>query len=79
MQITSVTIPRRVQILCPECFSYCKSLSSISFEIDSELTHIEPILVAVGGDPVVGAPCSDIAQDYDSRPEHGVWYPRSHE
>jgi hypothetical protein len=39
--IVSVTIPRHVQILCSECFSYCESLSSISFETDPELTHIE--------------------------------------
>jgi uncharacterized membrane protein len=36
-----IIIPRHVQILCSECFSYCNSLSSISFETDSELTHIE--------------------------------------
>jgi hypothetical protein len=40
-RITWVTIPRHVQILCSYCFPYCKSLSSISFETDSELTHIE--------------------------------------
>jgi hypothetical protein len=39
--LKSISIPRRVQILCSECFSNCYSLSSISFEIDSELTRIE--------------------------------------
>jgi hypothetical protein len=34
-------IPRHVQILCSFCFSCCYSLSSISFESDSELTRIE--------------------------------------
>jgi hypothetical protein len=38
--IRHVTIPRRVQILCSECFSYCKSLSSISYKTDSELTSL---------------------------------------
>jgi hypothetical protein len=40
-RITSMLIPRHVQILCSECFSDCESLSSISFEIHSELTRIE--------------------------------------
>jgi hypothetical protein len=39
--LTSITILRHVQILCSSCFAKCKSLSSISFEIDSELTRIE--------------------------------------
>jgi hypothetical protein len=39
--IISITIPRHVQILCSLCFSHCESLSSISFETDSELTRIE--------------------------------------
>jgi hypothetical protein len=37
----NITIPRYVQILCSSCFSYCESLSSISFMTDSELTRIE--------------------------------------
>jgi hypothetical protein len=40
-RITSVAIPRHVQFICSSCFSHCKSLSSISFEIESELTRIE--------------------------------------
>jgi hypothetical protein len=39
--LTSVTIIRHAQILCSFCFLECDSLSSISFERDSELTHIE--------------------------------------
>jgi hypothetical protein len=39
--ITSMLIPRHVQILCSYCFSHCKSLSSVSFETNSELTRIE--------------------------------------
>jgi hypothetical protein len=39
--VTSMLIPRHVQIRCSSCFSGCKSLSSISFETDSELTRIE--------------------------------------
>jgi hypothetical protein len=39
--LKSIKIPYHVQILCSGCFAYCKSLSSISFEIDSELTRIE--------------------------------------
>jgi hypothetical protein len=38
---TWVTIPCHVQILCSFCVSDCKSLSSISFETESELTRIE--------------------------------------
>jgi hypothetical protein len=37
----SIVIPRHVYILCSGCFSYCKSLSSISFETESELARIE--------------------------------------
>jgi hypothetical protein len=40
-RIIYITIPRHVQILCSYCFSSCKSLSSISFETESELTRIE--------------------------------------
>jgi hypothetical protein len=40
-RIKSMVILRHVQILCPSCFSSCESLSSISFETDSELTRIE--------------------------------------
>jgi hypothetical protein len=40
-RITSVIIHRHVQILCSSCFSFYKSLSSISFECDLELTRIE--------------------------------------
>jgi hypothetical protein len=39
--ITSVTIPLRVLNSLLIMFSSCKSLSSISFETDSELAHIE--------------------------------------
>jgi hypothetical protein len=39
--IRSVTIPRRLQILCSECFSERKSLSSIWFETDSEMARAE--------------------------------------
>jgi hypothetical protein len=38
--LRSITIPRHVQIICSKCFSHCHSLSSISFETDSELTRI---------------------------------------
>jgi hypothetical protein len=37
--ITSILILRHVRILCSDCFSDCKSLSSISFETDSIDTH----------------------------------------
>jgi predicted transcriptional regulator len=39
--IIFITIPRHVQILCSACFVSCKSLSSIVFENESELTRIE--------------------------------------
>jgi hypothetical protein len=34
-------IPRNVELLGSKCFSFCKSLSSITFESDSHLTRIE--------------------------------------
>jgi hypothetical protein len=34
-------IPFNIEIICSSCFSYCKSLSSISFENDSRLRRIE--------------------------------------
>jgi hypothetical protein len=34
-------IPRNVEILGSNCLSYCKSLSSITFESNSRLTRIE--------------------------------------
>jgi Pyruvate/2-oxoacid:ferredoxin oxidoreductase delta subunit len=39
---TSVIIHGNVRVLCLSCFSFCKSLSSISFECASELIRIEP-------------------------------------
>jgi hypothetical protein len=38
---TNIVIPRHIQILCSSCFFCSESLSSISFESHSELTHIE--------------------------------------
>jgi serine/threonine protein kinase len=38
---STILIPRNVEILCSSCFSYCQSLSSISFESDSKLERIE--------------------------------------
>jgi hypothetical protein len=35
--IASIIIPRNAESLCPSCFSNCGSLSSISFESDSQL------------------------------------------
>jgi hypothetical protein len=32
---SNIIIPRHVQILRSKCFSHCKSLSSISFGVDS--------------------------------------------
>jgi hypothetical protein len=40
-RITSLIIPRYVQFLCSSWSSACQSLSSISFETDSELTRIK--------------------------------------
>jgi hypothetical protein len=39
--LTSITIPRHVQIICLSSFSNGRSVSSISFETTSELTHIK--------------------------------------
>jgi hypothetical protein len=39
--LNSIIIPRHAQILCSFCFAFYESLSSISFETDSELTRIE--------------------------------------
>jgi hypothetical protein len=39
--LKTITIPRHVEILGSSCFAHCASLSSISFEADSELTRIE--------------------------------------
>jgi hypothetical protein len=36
-----VMIPFNIEILCSSCFSNCESLSSISFENDSQLKRIE--------------------------------------
>jgi hypothetical protein len=39
--LQSIIIHRNVEILCSECFLYCKSLSSISFESESRLNRID--------------------------------------
>jgi hypothetical protein len=36
-----ISISRQIQVLYLSCFAYCESLSSVSFEIDSELIYIE--------------------------------------
>jgi hypothetical protein len=38
---SSITIPRSLKILGSSCFSFCQSLSSITFESDSRLKRIE--------------------------------------
>jgi hypothetical protein len=38
---SEIEIPNNIQILGSNCFSYCKSLSSITFESNSHLTRIE--------------------------------------
>jgi hypothetical protein len=57
-RIASVTIPRHVQILCSSCFSYYNSLSSISFESDSELTRVGAGAFAVTRLTLVVVPAS---------------------
>jgi hypothetical protein len=39
--LQSILIPRNVEILGSQCFSFCMSLSSITFESNSLLTQIE--------------------------------------
>jgi hypothetical protein len=39
--LQSIVIPRNVEILGSSCFSFCESLSSITFESNSRLTTIE--------------------------------------
>jgi hypothetical protein len=39
-QLTSISIPSSVTILCESCFSGCKSLRVVSFEADSQLIRI---------------------------------------
>jgi hypothetical protein len=39
--LKSIIIPKSVEVLCKECFSNCKSLTSITFESDSRLQRIE--------------------------------------
>jgi hypothetical protein len=39
--LKSMMIPRNIETLCSGCFSNCPSLSSISFESNSQLTRIE--------------------------------------
>jgi hypothetical protein len=40
-RIASVIIHCHIRVLCSSCFSFCKSLSSISFECTSELIRIK--------------------------------------
>jgi hypothetical protein len=39
--LQSIVIPNNVEIVGSKCFSFCKSLSSITFESNSHLTRIE--------------------------------------
>jgi hypothetical protein len=87
MRITSVTIPRRVRILCSKCFSSCILLSSFSFERDSELTRIEtkaframclPFVVVPGGvslvpDDAFPADCKVTTAGEDSNAVFRQW------
>jgi hypothetical protein len=54
--LKSITILRHVQILCSDCFSHSDSLSSISFEMDSELTGIEAEAFAAAALSLVAVP-----------------------
>jgi hypothetical protein len=40
--LASIEIPSNVEILGSSCFSFCRLLSSISFESKSRLLRIEP-------------------------------------
>jgi hypothetical protein len=39
--LISIIVPKSVEVLCKECFSNCKSLTSVIFEFDSKLQRIE--------------------------------------
>jgi hypothetical protein len=39
--LTAVIVPSSVEVLCERCFCSCKSLTSVTFEIDSKLQRIE--------------------------------------
>jgi hypothetical protein len=43
----TVTIPKRIQVICDNCFFRCKTLSRLNFERDSELRRLERL--AFGG------------------------------
>jgi hypothetical protein len=73
------SIPRNVEILCSECFSSCKSLSSISFEFESRLTRIhwqacDVLLTSIAIPPMIsfidseafGAVCEVSVSECDS-------------
>jgi hypothetical protein len=38
--LTAILLPSSVEVLCQECFSRCKSLTSVTFEIDSKLREV---------------------------------------
>jgi hypothetical protein len=84
--LESITIPRNVEILCLSCFSYCCSLSSISFE-SSSLSRIESAafaerclhsvslpenVVFIAGDPFLHS-CEGRISNIDSCQEFNEW------
>jgi hypothetical protein len=85
--LESILIPKNVEILGSECFSYCKSLSSITFESNSHLTRIESeafhkssleSILIPSTVSFIGSDAVDIASeirliDGDSCPEFDRW------
>jgi hypothetical protein len=38
--LTSIIVPKSVEVLCKQCFSACKSLPSVPFQLGSKLCEI---------------------------------------
>jgi hypothetical protein len=54
--LTSITIPASVEVICQDCFESCKSLSTVTFEHDSQLKSIAGAAFMFSGIEVITIP-----------------------
>jgi hypothetical protein len=68
--LTAITLPASVEVLCKLCFYLCKSLRSVLFESDSKLHQIEELVFERTGLGAIIIPASVEVFCIFS----GIWY-----
>jgi hypothetical protein len=56
--LKAISIPASVAVISGSCFSECKSLTSISFSVDSKLSRLEKYAFSLSGLETIIIPAS---------------------